>query len=61
MSKYAILEIAREAADNAINDVWDVTPGTFSADSRTAEYWRMVYESAAIALAKIDRIEKGIS
>jgi hypothetical protein len=57
---HAILTKAREIADEAVEAVWGVEQGSYAARSRTADYWQMVFQSTVIALAAVDRIEKGI-
>lgn len=51
---------ARELADEAVEAVWGVEPGSFTLDSRTAQYWQLVFQATAVALTTVDRIEKGI-
>lgn len=51
---------AREIADEAVEAVWGVEQGSYALNSRTSEYWQMVFQATALALATIDRLEKGI-
>jgi hypothetical protein len=51
---------AREIADEAVEAVWGVEQGTYALNSRTSEYWQQVFQATALALAAIERAEKGV-
>jgi hypothetical protein len=51
---------AREIADEAVEDAFGVELGSYALNSRTAEYWTMVFQATAMSLVQIDRMEKGI-